>query len=168
MKLKTALVVLAVGLATVGCSANSKDGVDGDRTAATATERPDAGTSWQNYTAEENNGYSDRVFFAYDRFDLDDDARSTIRAWASWLRAHPDARILVEGHTDERGTREYNLGLGAKRAAAVRDQLIALGVDAARIQTISYGKERPAVAGENESAYQQNRRGVARPSGGGA
>jgi len=168
MKLKTALVVLAIGLASVGCSAKSKDSVGGDRAAAKATERPDTSKSWKEYTEKAKNGYSDRVFFAYDRFDLDDDAQTTIRAWAAWLRAHPDARILVEGHADERGTREYNLGLGAKRATTIRDQLIALGVEATRIRTISYGKERPAVAGENDRSYQQNRRGVARPSGGGA
>ena len=169
MKIKTALIVLAIGLASVGCSAKSKDGAGaGERSAARDSGRPDTGKSWKDYTETKKNGYSDRVFFAYDRFDLDSDAQTTIRAWAAWLRAHPDSRVLIEGHADERGTREYNLGLGAKRATAIRDQLIALGVTANRIRTVSYGKERPAVAGDSDRSWQQNRRGVARPSGGGA
>lgn len=168
MKIKTALVVIAIGLASVGCSTKSKSGVGDAAKASRDAGRPDAGKDWKSYVDRKKNGYSDRVFFAYDRFDLDSDAQTTIRAWAAWLRAHPDARVLIEGHADERGTREYNLSLGAKRATAIRDQLIALGVLANRIRTISYGKERPAVAGENDRSYQQNRRGVARPSGGGA
>lgn len=168
MKLRIALVLVAVGLASVGCSSKSGDSVASNRVNQSELARPEPGRSWRVYTAPSRNGYSDRVFFAYDRFDLDEDAQATIRAWAQWLRAHRDASILVEGHADERGTREYNLGLGAKRATAIRDTLIALGVNARRIRTLSYGKERPAVAGEDESAYQQNRRGVARPRTGGA
>ena len=167
MKLRTVLVVIAIGLASVGCSGKSKEG-PGNRLTGDVTGRPGVNKTWKDYTEKKNNGYSDRIFFAYDRFDLDDEAQTTIRAWAAWLRAHPDARVLIEGHADERGTREYNLGLGAKRATAIRDQLIALGVEASRVRTISYGKERPAVAGENDRSYQQNRRGVARPTGGGA
>ncbi len=168
MRLRIALVVLAVGLASVGCSTKSGDRTGDDRVKQAELARPEPGRSWQDYTAPSANGYSDRVFFAYDRFDLSEEARTTVRAWSAWLRAHPDASILIEGHADERGTREYNLGLGAKRATAIRDMLIALGANARRLRTISYGKERPAVAGDDESAYRQNRRGVARPSGGGA
>lgn len=168
MKLRLALVVLAVGLASVGCSTKSKDNVGSNRVSESELARPAPGRSWQDYTAPSKNGYNDRVFFSYDRFDLDDEAQTTIRAWSEWLRAHRGASLLVEGHADDRGTREYNLGLGAKRATAIRDMLIALGVNSGRIRTISYGKERPAVAGDDETAYQQNRRGVARPSTGGA
>ena len=168
MKFRLALVVLAIGLASIGCTAKSKNGVGSNRVSESELARPEPGRSWQDYAAPSRNGYSDRVFFAYDRFDLDEDAQATIQAWSEWLRAHRDASIMVEGHADERGTREYNLGLGAKRATAIRDLLIALGVNAGRIRTISYGKERPAVAGDDEIAYQQNRRGVARPSTGGA
>lgn len=168
MKIRTVLVLLAVSLASVGCSKGPGGKGSNPVTESELAARPEPGRSWQDYTAPKKNGYSDRVFFAYDRFDLDEDAQATIRAWSEWLRAHLDASILVEGHADERGTREYNLGLGAKRATAIRDTLIALGVNAGRIRTISYGKERPAVAGDDESAYQQNRRGVARPSTGGA
>ena len=168
MKLRLALVVLAVGLASVSCSTKSTDSIAGNRVNESELARPAPGRSWQDYTAPSRNGYSDRVYFAYDRFDLDEEAQTTIRAWSEWLGAHRDASLLVEGHADDRGTREYNLGLGAKRATAIRDMLIALGVNAGRIRTISYGKERPAVAGDDENAYLQNRRGVARPSAGGA
>jgi len=169
MKLRLALVVLAIGLATVGCTKTSgKSTGDNGTVRQSDLARPLPGKTWQEYTEPSKNGYSDRVFFAYDRFDLDEDAQATIRAWSEWMRAHRDASLLVEGHADDRGTREYNLGLGAKRATAIRDMLTALGVNARRIRTISYGKERPAVAGDDENAYQQNRRGVARPSTGGA
>lgn len=169
MKLRLALVVLAIGLATVSCTKSSgKSTGKNDTVRQSQLARPLPGKTWQEYTEPSKNGYSDRVFFAYDRFDLDEDAQATIRAWSEWLRAHRDASLMVEGHADERGTREYNLGLGAKRATAIRDMLTALGVNARRIRTISYGKERPAVAGDDENAYQQNRRGVARPSTGGA
>ncbi len=169
MKLKHALAVLAIALASVGCSTKTpKDGAADNRVTQSELARPGPGKSWREYTAPSRNGYSDRVFFAYDRFDLDEDAQATIRAWSEWMRAHRDATVLVEGHADERGTREYNLGLGAKRATAIRDMLIALGVNARRIRTVSYGKERPAVAGDDDDSYRQNRRGVARPSTGGA
>ena len=100
----------------------------------------------------------DRVFFGYDRFDLTPQARQTIEAWAGWLRQHPQVALVVEGHADERGTREYNLALGERRANSVKNYLVALGINGGRLTTISYGKERPAVAGSNESAWAQNRR----------
>ena len=102
----------------------------------------------------------DRVFFDLDRSDLKPDGRATVEQLAAWLTAYPTVTMTVEGHADERGTREYNLALGERRAAAVRDYLIALGVDPNRVATISYGKERPAVLGSNEEAWAQNRRGV--------
>jgi len=102
----------------------------------------------------------DRVFFGYDKYDLSGEARGTIEKQAQWLKTYPHINVLVEGHADERGTREYNLALGEKRAAAVKNYLVALGVEAVRLQTISYGKERPAVTGSDEAAWAQNRRGV--------
>jgi peptidoglycan-associated lipoprotein len=87
-------------------------------------------------------------------------ARSTIEALAAWMNEHPGVALTIEGHCDERGTREYNLALGERRANAVRDYLVALGISGNRLGTISYGKERPAVPGSNESAWAQNRRGV--------
>lgn len=102
----------------------------------------------------------DRVFFGFDRYDLTPEATATLDRQAAWLKQYPGVTVTIEGHADERGTREYNLALGDRRAAAVKNYLVALGVDAGRVQTISYGKERPAVLGSNESAWAQNRRGV--------
>ena len=99
----------------------------------------------------------DRVFFGYDRFDLSAEARSVLERQAAWLRQYPNVRILVAGNCDERGTREYNLALGARRAAAARDYLVSLGVNASRVETVSYGKERPLDARANEEAWSVNR-----------
>jgi peptidoglycan-associated lipoprotein len=99
----------------------------------------------------------DRVFFGYDRFDLTPEARSVLERQAAWLRQYPNVRLLVAGNCDERGTREYNLALGARRAAAARDYLVSLGIDAGRIETVSYGKERPLDARANEEAWSVNR-----------
>ena len=102
----------------------------------------------------------DRVFFGFDKSSLTSEAVNTLKAQAEWLQANPDTNVIVEGHTDDRGTREYNLALGERRAVAVKNYLISRGVDAERIKTISYGKERPAVVGGNEAAWAQNRRAV--------
>jgi peptidoglycan-associated lipoprotein len=102
----------------------------------------------------------DRVFFAYDKTDLDDRDRATLQKQATWLQKYPSVTLSIEGHCDERGTREYNLALGARRAQAVKDYLASLGVSGSRLETISYGKERPVCVESNDSCYAQNRRGV--------
>ncbi len=102
----------------------------------------------------------DRVFFDFDKSDIKRAGRSTAEALAAWMNNFPAVTITIEGHADERGTREYNLALGERRANAVYDYLLALGIHANRLRTISYGKERPAVLGSNEEAWSQNRRGV--------
>ncbi len=102
----------------------------------------------------------DRVFFAFDRYDLNATAQSTLQRQAAWLDAHPTVTLLVEGHCDERGTREYNLALGARRANAAKGYLVSLGADPARATTISYGKERPVALGHNEESWALNRRAV--------
>lgn len=99
----------------------------------------------------------DRVFFGYDRFDLTAEARSVLERQAAWLRRYPNVRLLIAGNCDERGTREYNLALGARRAAAARDYLVSLGVAANRLETVSYGKERPLDPRANEEAWSVNR-----------
>jgi peptidoglycan-associated lipoprotein len=103
---------------------------------------------------------SDRVFFGTDDYGIDDEDRRTLDAQAPWLLAHPGIAVTIEGHCDERGTREYNLALGDRRANAVKDYLQAKGIPAARMTTISYGKERPVALGSNEEAWAQNRRAV--------
>jgi len=102
----------------------------------------------------------DRVFFDFDKYNLKTDARGILEKQAVWLKMYPQLSITIEGHADERGTREYNLALGERRANSVKDYLAALGVPSSRIRTISYGKERPVALGSNEAAWAQNRRAV--------
>lgn len=102
----------------------------------------------------------DRVLYDFDRADLDDADRATLQKQAAWLQRFPAVTLIIEGHCDERGTREYNLALGARRAQAVKDYLASLGVNASRVETISYGKERPVCVESNDACWGQNRRGV--------
>ena len=99
----------------------------------------------------------DRVFFAFDSSDISSEGQQILQRQAEWLRRYPNVSVTIEGHCDERGTREYNLALGERRAAAAKNVLIAAGIPASRISTISYGKERPIVPGSSEDAYAQNR-----------
>ena len=103
-------------------------------------------------------GYLKDAFFDTDRYDLTAAAREALAANAAWLQQHPTISILVEGHCDERNTREYNLALGERRASAVSEYLVLLGIPSQRIQIISYGEERPFALGNSESAWQLNRR----------
>ncbi|WP_149541353.1 peptidoglycan-associated lipoprotein Pal [Siccirubricoccus phaeus] len=103
---------------------------------------------------------SDRVFFDFDQSSIRGDQRPTLEKQAGWMQRNAAVTVQVEGHADERGTREYNLALGQRRANAARDVLVASGVAGARISTISYGKDRPAALGSNEEAWAQNRRAV--------
>jgi peptidoglycan-associated lipoprotein len=102
----------------------------------------------------------DRIFFAFDRADISTEAQQILQRQAEWLRRYPNVSVTIEGHCDERGTREYNLALGERRAQAAKNVLVASGIPASRLSTISYGKERPAVPGSSEDAYAQNRRAV--------
>lgn len=104
----------------------------------------------------------DRVFFGYDRYDLTTEAKTQLDLQSRWLQQYSSVSITIEGHADERGTREYNIALGERRANATRDYLVSTGVSAARVNVVSYGKERPAVTGEDPSAWAQNRRAVTR------
>ena len=102
----------------------------------------------------------DTVYFTTDSTDLTPDAQTTLRAQATWLKQYPQYTVTVEGHADERGTREYNIALGARRAQAARDYLVSRGVQANRMRTISYGKERPVAVCNDISCWSQNRRAV--------
>ena len=102
----------------------------------------------------------DRVFFAYDSSAISADAAEVLNTQVKWLKKHDNVQVVVQGYCDERGTREYNLALGERRANAVKQFLVSKGVAADRVSTISYGKERPAVLGNNEAAWAQNRRAV--------
>lgn len=103
---------------------------------------------------------SDRVHFGYDRYDLDAEATSTLDSQVRWLKRFGNIDITIGGHADNRGTREYNLALSERRAQSVRDYMVGLGISPDRIRVVAYGKERPAVLGENEEAWAANRRAV--------
>lgn len=107
-----------------------------------------------------NQSIGDRVFFAVDQSTLSDSARATLAQQATWLSTNTDYAVIIEGHADEQGTREYNIALGARRANAVQEYLISQGVSAARLRTISYGKERPIEVCSDEACYSKNRRAV--------
>ena len=108
------------------------------------------------------------MFFGFDKYDLNSISRATLDKQAAWMKANPSVTITIQGHCDERGTRDYNLGLGERRANAAKDHLVAVGVNPARLKTISYGKERPIALGANEAAWSQNRRAVSVVSGAGS
>jgi peptidoglycan-associated lipoprotein len=103
---------------------------------------------------------TDTVLFPFDSYDIDDEARTILGKQAEWLARYPSVRVTVEGHADERGTREYNLALGDRRATAAKNFLAAQGVATSRMTTISYGKERPVAEGTDEAAFARNRRAV--------
>ena len=102
----------------------------------------------------------DRIYFDYNQYNVRADSAGTLERQASWMQQFPSVTVTIEGHCDERGTREYNLSLGEKRAQAVKNYLNGLGIGISSLSTISYGKERPAVTGSNEAAWGQNRRAV--------
>ena len=102
----------------------------------------------------------DTVHFAFDEYNIEDNDKTTLQRQATWLQKYPSVRVTIEGDCDERGTREYNLALGARRANSVKEFLVSLGVAASRIETISYGKEHPICTASTEDCWAQNRRGV--------
>jgi peptidoglycan-associated lipoprotein len=106
------------------------------------------------------NTVSNRVFFDFDTSKLDMASKEKLKAQAKWLKSHPKAHVMIEGHCDQRGTRNYNMALGERRANAAKRFLVSQGVEAGRIQTTSYGKERPAVLGSSEEVHKLNRRAV--------
>ena len=108
----------------------------------------------------------DTVHFALNQYNIEDSDKAVLGRQAAWLARYPSVRVTVEGHCDERGTREYNLALGARRANAVKEYLVSQGVSTGRLETISYGKERPICTDSNEACWAQNRRGVTTITGG--
>ena len=141
--------VLAVALSMGACANKNPLGSDAMANAATPG-------SQQDFVVN----VGDRVFFESDQTDLSPQAIATLEKQAQWLRQYPQFTITVEGHADERGTREYNIALGARRAQTVRDYLISRGVQGNRMRTISYGKERPVAVCNDISCWSQNRRSV--------
>ena len=167
---RTSLVTLAVALALAGgCRSRQASDLPPEPPSASTPAEDPFGTEGTTPDGAAVPGSradflqsvpADRVFFDFDSYALDDGDRTTLDAQADWLARNPSVNVTIEGHADERGTREYNLALGDRRANAARDYLQSRGVASSRMQTISWGKERPAVEGSNESAWAQNRRAV--------
>ena len=158
--LKKLLLLVVTGFFLASCAAtNTQQGGDVDAASSSASSGSDSSiTAGTQEDLIVNVG--DRVFFEFDSSELTVDAQATLDAQAAWLTQYPDTNITIEGHADERGTREYNLALGDKRAFAVYSYLAQAGIDTNRMEYISWGKERPEVVGSDETAYSQNRRGV--------
>ena len=158
--LRKAPVVLLVG--TMALAACSQGGFRGDDAAGGlgAAGAGAGGIGDPSSPAYFNQVIGDRVLFAVDQSTLSSQAQATLAGQAQWLLSNPEFTALIEGHADEQGTREYNLALGARRAAAVQEYLISQGVPASRLRTISYGKERPIEICSTEACYSQNRRAV--------
>ena len=142
-----------------GSSSGSATGsATSSSTASTASSTSGSTAATQMSDAEKLAQVGNTVYFGFDSSELDGEAQATLDRQAAFLNVNPTVVVIIEGHADERGTREYNLALGDRRAVSVRDYLLAKGLDAARIRTVSYGKERPSVAGSNEQAWAKNRR----------
>lgn len=156
--IKRILTVAAVAAALAACETAPQDTGAGAG-AGTATTGTVSGIQ-PGTQADLVANVGDRVFFDFDKYNVRPDARATLDKQAAWLKRYASVSIVIEGHADERGTREYNLALGERRANAVKDYLVAQGIPANRVRTISYGKERPVALGSNETAWAQNRRGV--------
>ena len=166
-KLKTTLLVAACGLAIAACAKKRPEvlppaPVETPAIEAPATTTPTTGDTVTPGSAADfqRSVTSNTVLFGLDQFDIDPAARAILDNQAEWLARYPNVRITIEGHCDERGTREYNLGLGDRRANAAKNYLAAKGIAASRMTTISYGSERPAATGSDEQAWAQNRRAV--------
>ena len=174
--LKNALLVISAGIILTACATKKEVAVEAPKKEETKKEETKkeevtkiekiagqmqgdvyVGTDSVKYLAD---GVPDRVFFATNESILTTASRETLRAQAAWLRANSNITVVLEGHADERGTREYNLALGERRANAAKDYLMTYGVSSDRITVISYGKERPVDSGSNPLAWSKNRRSV--------
>ena len=145
------------------CETATQDAVKGTAGKASATAKAGSASifgSAKETPADKLIAVGDRVLFDYDSAELDSSAKILLDAQSRFLRVNSDLNFIIEGHCDERGTREYNLALGEQRATAVRDYLVIQGIDPDRIKVISYGKEKPAVVGSNNMAWSKNRRAV--------
>ena len=145
-----------------GTTTSSSSG-SSDSSASSASSSTETGSSSYSYDTDPKTALikvGDRVLFGYDSSELDDDDRAILNNQSKFLNQNPSLKVTIQGHCDERGTREYNLALGEKRASSVKDYLISLGINSDRISVVSYGKERPQVLGSNKAAWSMNRRSV--------
>ncbi len=149
--MKLGVVVLAIGF-LAACSSTKKEEAPVTSGSTSSAIRPGSQEDLKT-------NVGDTVYFDFDSHAIRADAQATLQKQAQWLQKNPSVRLIIEGHADERGTREYNLALGDRRANTVKNALIAAGVNSSRIKTISYGKEKPFCTESNETCWQQNRRG---------
>lgn len=161
--LKTGFAVALALVALAGCSKKPPEVLPPSPSETPAP--PPSGDAGPGYTpgSQEDfiaNTQGDTIYFDTDKYDVGDEDRVILDSQAAWLRQHSTVRVTIEGHADERGTRDYNIALGARRANAAKDYLASAGIPVSRISTISYGKERPKALGSDESAWAQNRRAV--------
>jgi peptidoglycan-associated lipoprotein len=161
MNLRLLSVLAAAVLLLAACKENpdnagSTAGAGGGSTGAMSAGSGPVAGSREDFI--QNVG--DRVFFDFDKSNIKSEGQQTLQKQATWLNQYPNVTVTVAGNCDDRGTREYNLALGNRRATAAKNALVALGVAASRIQTISYGKERPSVVGDNDAAWAQNRNAI--------
>ena len=170
---ETASEIDAIASGASGSSASTSTASSGssDSTSSSSSSTSSSGVSGSSSESTTTYSYDtdpktalikvgDRVLFGYDSSELDDDDRSVLDNQAKFLNQNPSLKVTIEGHCDERGTREYNLALGEKRASAVKDYLISVGINSERVSVVSYGKERPQVLGSNKAAWSMNRRSV--------
>jgi peptidoglycan-associated lipoprotein len=166
---KTALIFATAALAIAGCAkkrpevlppAPAQTTTDTTGTTGPATGATDGAVTPGSNADFQRSVTSNTVLFGLDQYDIDPTARAILDNQVQWLVRYPNVRITIEGHCDERGTREYNLALGDRRANAAKNYLAARGIAAARITTISYGSERPVATGSDDAAWAQNRRAV--------
>lgn len=158
---------LAMGIAIAGCSKKAPEELPPQPVDTTTGGQQGSGTGMSDAIVpgsqrdfEQFAQGQDTIYFDTDRYNIDSEDAARLQRQAQWLARYPNKRLTLEGHADERGTRDYNLALGERRANAAKNYLVSLGVQASRIRTVSYGKERPVALGSNESAWAQNRRAV--------
>ena len=160
-------IALAAAVMLAACETPTEPEEDksssGAASSSTTTSQPTPATDSQIKPGTQEHlllNVGDRIFFDLDKSELKAEARGTVERWGDYLKQFPELTVTIEGHADERGTREYNLGLGERRASAAVNYLVALGISNARVGTISYGKERPVCVTSDEGCWTQNRRGV--------
>ena len=158
-EMKKLLMLFFVLVLVSACASGSKTVVEEEYDVIETQEEADAMNNNTNKVVEEIQ-VPDRVYFALNKYNITNDSAEILKLQSEWLKADPSINIIVEGHCDERGTREYNLALGERRANAVKNFLVKQGVSASRIKTISYGKERPVVLGSGEAIWAKNRTSI--------
>ncbi|HZT51877.1 MAG TPA: peptidoglycan-associated lipoprotein Pal [Stellaceae bacterium] len=160
MNLRSLTMLAAAVLLVAACKQNVDTSANTGASSQTAGTQSAMSGPAKGSAEDFKQNVGDRVFFDFDKSDIKPEGQQTLQRQATWLKQYPNVTVTIEGHCDERGTREYNLALGNRRANAVKNALVSLGIPANRIQTISYGKDRPIVVGSNEAAWAQNRVGI--------